>query len=492
MNRFSRRRFLQASAASTLLPLFHVASARAAGGAADGLETVRVAVAGINGRGQGHISELLAVPGVEIAYLIDPDSRLFEGLSRRIAERCGTAPRCVQDIRQALDDKELDAVSIATCNHWHSLMTIWACQAGKHVYVEKPMSHNVFEGRQCVEASRRYNRIVQHGTQQRSDSTRARQMAAIRAGKYGKLLVAKGYCCKPRWSIGFKPEVAPPTDFDFNLWLGPAPEQPFHENLHPYNWHWFWDFGNGDTGNQGVHEMDVARWAIPNATLPTRVWSLGGRFVPEGSDQGQTPNMQLAVYEFGETLIVFETRGLVGRPEAPPAKVANEYYTTEGVIRYDTWEVGEQRFTDFRFHPHAGGEPERLEGDEAPITPGGPFGAFITAVRSGDPTQNNCDAEVAHYSSALCHLGNISYRLGQSTAFGESPACLGDNAQVREAFTAICDNLKAVNIPLDGKTYQLGRVLEFDPLTERFPHDDEANSLLTRPYRAPFVVPENV
>ncbi|MHB8865851.1 MAG: Gfo/Idh/MocA family protein [Pirellulaceae bacterium] len=494
MSRLTRRDFLRVTAAaSTVFPLFTVAGTRASGKVLGANETVRVGVVGIGGRGRGHLDEFLGMDNVEVAYLIDPDSRPFGGLSKRCLDKSKVEPKCVPDIRTALEDKNLDAVSVATCNHWHSLITVWACQAGKHVYVEKPISHNVFEGRQCVEAARRYGRIVQHGTQQRSDGNRARQMAAIRSGKYGKLLVSKGYCCKPRWSIGTKPEVSPPSDFDFNLWLGPAPEQAFHENLHPYNWHWFWDFGNGDTGNQGVHEMDVARWAIPDATLPTRVWSLGGRFVPDGPDQGQTPNMQLSVYEFGDTLLVFETRGLVDKPDAPPFKVANEFYMSEGVIRSDTWEVDGKPRTDFRFHPNDGGEPELLSGGEAHVTPGGPFGAFIAAVRSGDPAKCNCDAEVAHYSSALCHLGNISYRLGQPAQFQEKPGLLGDNAEVVASFEAIRDNLKAVNLHLEGNsTYQLGRVLNMDPQAEKFLDDEQANALLTRPYRAPFIVPQSV
>jgi predicted dehydrogenase len=488
MTRLTRRDVLKATAAaSTIFPLFTVAGTRASGQVLGANEKVRVGVAGINGRGRSHVDEFLQLPNVEVAYLIDPDSRLFRGVSQRIVDRSSVEPKCVQDIRVALEDKNLDVVSVATCNHWHALITIWACQAGKHVYVEKPISHNLFEGRKCVEAARRYNRIVQHGTQQRSDGNRARQMAAIRSGKYGKLLVSKGYCCKPRWSIGFKPWTQAPADFAFDLWLGPAPVQPYHENLHPYNWHWFWDFGNGDTGNQGVHEMDVARWAIPDATLPTKVWSLGGRFVPEGRDQGQTPNMQLSVYEFGETLLVFETRGLVDKPGAPPFKVGNEFHTTEGVIRYDTWEVNGKQVTDFRFHSKSGGDPELLTGGDAEVTPGGPFGAFITAVCSGDPAKNNCDAEVAHYSAALCHLGNIAYRLGQPLPFQHKPKLVGDNPQVIESLGAISENLRAAKIQLEEYN-----VLQFDPVTEKFVNDEQANTLLTRWYRAPFVVPETV
>jgi len=489
MTRLTRRDVLKATAAaSTLFPLFTVAGTRASGQVVGANDRLRVGVVGVGGRGGGsHVPEFLAIPNVEIAYLVDPDTRLFAGPSKRIQDRSAMEPKCVQDVRVALDDKNLDAVSVATTNHWHSLTTIWACQAGKHVYVEKPISHNVFEGRKCVEAAQRYQRVVQHGTQQRSDPNRARQMAAIRAGKYGKLLVSKGYCCKPRWSIGFKPWTQPPTELDFDLWLGPAQLQPFHGNLHPYNWHWFWDFGNGDTGNQGVHEMDVARWAIADATLPTRIWSVGGRFVPEGRDQGQTPNMQLSVYEFGDVLLVFETRGLVAQPGAPPFKVGNEFFTTDGVIRFDTWEEEGKSRSDFRFHPQGGGAPERLTGGEAEVTPGGAFGSFVTTIRSGDLAKNNCDAEVGHYSAALCHLGNIAYRLGQPLQGQHLPPLLGDHPQVAESLAALDENLRQVKIDLADYS-----VLEFDPATEKFVNDEQANSLLSRWYRPPFVVPETV
>jgi predicted dehydrogenase len=481
MSRQTRRTFLKnAAAAGAGFSLFTIAGTKASGRILGANDTIRVGVAGINGRGAGHIQEFAAMKDVQVAYVIDPDSSLFASRIKQVEQKAGNTPKGVQDIRQALEDKNLDVVSVASTNHWHSLITIWACQAGKDVYVEKPISHNVFEGRKCAEAAAKYGRVVQHGTQQRSDERRAREMAAIHSGKYGKLLVSKGYCCKPRWSIGYKEVTTPPSHFDFNLWLGPAPEQPFHGNLHTYNWHWFWDFGNGDTGNQGVHEMDVARWAIKDATLPTKVWALGGRFLPDGKDQGETPNMQLAVMEFGETLLVFETRGLVGKEGAPPPKVANEYYTSEGVIR------------DGKFYPKTGGPAEAVKGEAVRVTPGGAFGAFIAAVRSRKPEDNNANAEVAHYSAALCHLANISYRLGQPVAFDKQQKSLGDNKQVVEAFEALRDNLKAVKIKLEETTYQLGPTLEFDPKAEKFVNNDAANALLTRNYRAPFVVPETV
>ncbi len=487
MPRPSRRSVLKAAAASTVFPLFTVAGTKASGKVLGANDKIRIGVAGINGRGGAHIDGFSKGGDAQVTYLIDPDSRLFNSRSKTVEQKYGARPKCVQDIRAALEDKELDAISIATTNHWHSLITIWACQAGKDVYVEKPISHNVFEGRQCVEAAKKYGRVVQHGTQNRSSGGKAREIAAVQSGKYGKLLVSKGYCCKPRWSIGQKPVGAPPSGLDFNLWLGPAPEQDFHGNLVHYNWHWFWDTGNGDIGNQGVHEMDIARWAIKDATLPTKVWSVGGRFVPEGKDQGQTPNMQLAVMEFGDVKLVFETRGLVGKNKDFAPKVANEYYTTEGVIRGG------------KFYAKGSEQGESLKVDEElHVAPGGAFGSFLAAMRSRKPEDNNCDAEVAHYSAALCHLANISYRLGKPAGLSQAESTAAQQAEkeqqklVKESLEQINANCKAVGVKIDGDAYTLGRALEFDPAKEQFVGADDANRLLTRPYRAPFVVPEKV
>jgi predicted dehydrogenase len=481
---FSRRTIIKAAAASSVFPLFAISGTKASGRVIGANDTIRIAVAGINGRGGAHIDGFATQKNVEVSYLIDPDSSKFESRTKHVNAKGGNTPKCVQDIREALEDKTLDAVSVATTNHWHSLITIWACQAGKDVYVEKPISHNVWEGRKCVEAAKKYNRVVQHGTQNRSNGGQAKTMAAIHSGKYGKLLVSKGYCCKARWSIGFKEIETPPAYLNFDIWNGPAPKLEFHRNLVHYNWHWFWETGNGDIGNQGVHEMDIARWAIKDATLPTKVWSMGGRFLPEGKDQGQTPNQQLTVMEFGETLLVFETRGLTGNKEFPdwPTQVTNEFYMEGGVIRGG------------KFYAKGSDKGESLQGgDEATVAPGGAFGSFTNAMRTRNPKDNNCDAEVAHYSAALCHLGNISYRLGNTVPFNkEAPKEAGSNSIVQESFAKIRDNIAGVGIKLDTAAYTIGRTLTLDPKTEQFIGDDGANALLTRQYRAPYVVPTNV
>jgi len=495
MAKQTRRDFLKTTAAAGLGVSLGIGGTKATGRVIGANDRIRIAVAGINGRGTAHLgidrhaNGFPSVKGVEIAAMVDPDSRLFEPRGKRFRDLYGYTPKCYQDLRRVLDDANIDAVSIATPNHWHSLMTIWACQAGKHVYVEKPCSHNVFEGRKAVEAAQRYQRLVQHGSQRRSDQTYANQMAAIHSGKYGKLLVAKGYCCKPRWTIGFKPAAQPPAGLDFNLWLGPAPKQPYHANLVHYNWHWFWDTGNGDMGNQGVHEMDVARWGIQGATLPRRVWSLGGRWVdePDYKDQGQTPNMLLSVFDFGDVLLVFETRGLVAKKTKPseprypfPPKVANEFYTTEGRIN----------IKQNRFYPRGGGKPETIRFDGPRVTPGGTFGSFINTLRSGDFARCNVDILQGHLSSALCHLGNISFRLGRSAPFRSKPEQFGRTKQVIDRLDTMRENLEAAGIRLAETTCQIGPMLEFDAAAEKFVGNEAANAMLTRAYREPFVVPD--
>jgi predicted dehydrogenase len=494
MRPMTRRSFLKGAAAAAAFPLVTVAGTKSSGRVIGANDTIRIAVAGIHGRGQDHIKELLDLKNekLQIVTLIDPDSSLFDSRKKTIREKTGQEPACVQDVRKALNDKDIDAITIATPNGWHSLMTIWACQAKKDVYVEKPISHEVLEGRRCVEAARRYKCMVQHGTQQRSSASRAAEIAALQTGKYGKLLVSKGYCCKPRWSIGTKPTGTPPAALDFDVWLGPAREQPYHANLVHYNWHWFWDFGNGDIGNQGVHEMDVARWAIKGATLPTKVWSLGGRLGYE--DQGQTPSTQMAVMEFGDVLLVFEVRGLVGKNKDWPQRVENEFYTTEGRIAHETVTEGGKKVTRVMFRPKNGGAPEPVKLPETKVTPGGPFGSWLRAVRSRKVEDLNADVEIAHYSAALCHLPNISYRLGEKVPFDKKTGRLGDNREVVETFENLRQNLKAVGVKLEETEYTLGKVLTMDPKEERFTGEgaEKANALLTRTYRKPFVVPEKV
>jgi predicted dehydrogenase len=365
-------------------------------------------------------------------------------------------------------------------------MTIWACQAGKDVYVEKPCSHNVHEGRVAVEAARKYNRIVQHGTQSRSDSRWAEAVEAIRTGQLGKLLVSRALCYKPRGSIGEKPITSAPTEVDFDIWLGPAPKQPFHANLVHYNWHWFWDFGNGDIGNQGVHQMDIARWLIPasstaSATYPKTVISVGGRFGYK--DQGQTANTQISVMDYGDTQLIFEVRGLHTGPYEG-ATIGNIAHLEAGTI------------VQGRFYPKGKKEAvplSKVVKVDARRGPGrGHFGNFIAAVRSRKVEDLNADILEGHHSAALCHLPNISYRLGEDVPFSKSSGAFGDDKEAAETMARMEEHLKENKVAIDGLNYRLGRKLTFDAASESFVGDSQANELLTRPYRAPFVVPDRI
>jgi predicted dehydrogenase len=478
MKKSNRRSFIK----STIGAGFGLALARPHSKVLGANDDIRVAVVGINGRGGSHIEGLRKVPGVRIAALCDIDDYVIK---RRVAELEKDNAHQVStytDVRELLADKNIDAVTVATPNHWHSLITVWGCQAGKDVYVEKPCSHNVFEGRQAVEAARKYDRIVQHGTQSRASRGWARQIAAAQSGKYGKLLVSKGYCCKPRWSIGYKPYEAVPGNVDFNLWLGPAQEQPFHRNLVHYNWHWFWDFGNGDIGNQGVHQMDIARWAIKGAALPKSVVTMGGRYVdgPSYQDQGETPNMQLAVFDYGETKLVFETRGLVGKMSDFPRRVDNELYLEAGVIRGG------------KFYENNRGDGADLGEVEVNMGQGDIFENFIRAVRSRSRQGQHADILEGHYSSALCHLANISYRLGWKYPFTMKTTSLGESEVVSDAFRTVIDNTKALGVDPLKSTYQLGPKLKLDRSSEKFINNTAANLMLSRFYREPFVVPTSV
>jgi hypothetical protein len=477
MSRVTRRTFLKQSL-GVAGGLFTISGTKASGVVLGANDTIRVAVSGIHGRGGSHVSEFMKMQGVQVVALVDPDARTFAERIKQVAKLGGKTPKTFQDIRKALEDKDIDVVSIATTNHWHALQTIWACQAGKDVYVEKPCSHNVHEGRIAVEAARKYNRIVQHGTQGRNDRGWWQLAELVKKGTYGRLLVSRGLCYKRRDSIGFKPNEAPPPELDYDLWLGPAPEQPYNTNLVHYNWHWFWDFGNGDIGNQGVHQMDVARWMIPGATLPKSVISLGGRFGYE--DQGQTPNTQIAILDYGETQIIFEVRGLP-TDRYRGSSIGNILHFEEGIV------------VDDRFYPKGSDQAVDMPKVDVKLGPdGGHFGNFIAAVRSRKQSDLNADILEGHLSSALCHLANISYRLGKPVPFNPKTKALGDNKETYETLARMEEHLTKNGLKLEEMTYQLGRKLEVDAKTESIIGDPEANKMLTREYRKPFVVPEKL
>jgi predicted dehydrogenase len=442
MSLLDRRHFLQNSTAlAASLAALEATSARGAEPAADDSaskkagpnDAIRIALIGTRGRGLEHIEGYSKLKDARITTICDVDKNVVGRATKAVEARNGSAPKYVQDLRRVFDDKEIDAVSIATPNHWHALATIWACQAGKDVYVEKPVSHNIFEGRKMVEAARKYGRIVQTGTQCRSHKGIQDAMAFLHSGKLGTVYMAKGLCYKPRLSIGHKSDGPAPEGLDYDLWTGPAEMKPFNVNRLHYNWHWFWNTGNGDLGNQGIHQMDLARWGLNKSEFPKAVQGSGGRFGYK--DDGETPNTELVSLEFDDAVLQFEVRGLATNDELG-AKVGDIFYGTEGVLAitsYTTW----QSYLGPKLEKGPGG------------TGGGDhFKNFLTAVKARDPKLLAADIEEGHLSSAYCHLGNIAYRLG--------------------------------------------RKLQVDPSTESFVNDAQADGMLTRAYRAPFIVPDKV
>jgi predicted dehydrogenase len=496
MRFLSRRQFLQDSAALAALAgtsLFHntapaaeKAKAEKQGSAQDRLQ---VAVIGVNGRGMSHVGAFAGNSKLNtvVTTICDADEAVIGNAMALVESKQGKAPRYEQDLRKVLEDKSIDIVSIATPNHWHALAAIWALQQDKDVYVEKPVSHNVSEGRRIVETARKVKRICQAGTQSRSSTGMRAAMQFLHEGKLGKVKVARGLCYKLRPSIGKVTGPQPiPRTADYNLWCGPAPMKPLlRQHLH-YDWHWQWDYGNGDLGNQGIHEMDKARWGLGKTELAPSVLSVGGRF--GYIDDGETANTQICVYDYGDCELIFEVRGLPSRSPFPdlitkkergPNFVGNIFYCTEGVLVCPSY---------------TGGVALSPSGEVIKEFHGGEdhFANFIRAVRSRKVQDLNADILEGHLSSALCHLGNISYRLGTLQQFNQETKAFGDDKEAYDTLARMEEHLKENLVPLDNTPYRVGRKLTLDPATETFVGDQIADAMLTREYRRGFEVPEKV
>lgn len=478
----SRRQFLKAGAKTSagLAALgginFLTAPARLLGAN----DRVRVCICGLRGQGFAHVHQYSKMADVEIAAVCDVDENV---MNRRVGEmeKMGLPkPKTYADARQVMDDKSIDAVSVATPNHWHSLIAIWACQAGKDVYVEKPCSHNWWEGRQLVAAAHRYNRIVQHGTNSRSGEAVIEAVKKMQEGLIGEVYLSRGLCYKWRDTIGHEAVASVPAGVDYNLWTGPAPMQPFTKNRFHYNWHWFWDYGNGDLGNQGIHELDVARWGL-GVKFPDKVSAIGGHFMFE--DDQQTPNTLNCAFEFNlpdgkRRILEFEVRHWITNHESD---IGTKGFRSEGVppagLSASAAQTKNPGAPQHRLGPNAGahnsignifyGSKGYLAingydsyrswlGDDQEPGPSATRGGnnwrnFIDCVRSRKKENLNAPIEEGHISCTLLHLANASYRLG--------------------------------------------RALHFNPETERVVDDDEANRLLReadRGYREPFIIPEEV
>jgi predicted dehydrogenase len=447
----NRRHFLQASAAIATAQ-FPILGAN---------DRIQVGIVGLGGRGNDHIKFYGSLDtDCRIAAVVDVNQAARERAVARIQKEKGHAPKEYADMRAMYESKDVDAVSIATPNHWHALATIWACQAGKDVYVEKPASHNIFEGHQMVAAARKYNRMVQVGSQSRSIGHKQRAIQLIQEGAIGQVYHARGICYRRRFSIGHTPDEPVPPGLDWEKFLGPAQMKPYSKNKFAYNWHWFWDTGNGDIGNQGVHEMDIALWGLGRGGWPESVQSSGGKFL--WKDDQETPNSQQTSFAFAGAQMSFDARNLPTPPEGlvplrGPNYVGNIFFGDLGFLVVDHGGLQIYKSTAGNISGEAArgsgaGSREKYEKtldekgtgeDTAPHMKN-----FFDAIRARNYKLLNAEIEIGARSAAFCHLANIALRVG--------------------------------------------RTLRMDQSAGRFLGDDEANSMLTRNYRAPYVVPSQV
>jgi predicted dehydrogenase len=427
-------------------------------------EKVNLAIVGLGGRGSDHLRNYMRIGEARIAGLCDVNQAAREKAQTALLRGTSEKAKEFADMREAFADPGIDAVSIATPNHWHALAAIWAMKAGKDVYGEKPACYNIYEGLKLVQVARETKRMLQIGSQHRSNPLKMKAMEAIQGGLIGKVYQAKGLCYKRRKSIGRKPDSPTPPGVNWEMFLGPAPLRPFNELRFAYNWHWFWDTGNGDIGNQGVHELGLARWGMGDPEWPKAAYAHGGKFAYD--DDQETPNTLTAAFDFGGRELVFEVRGLLtgaegavprgprqGPAPAEPAPAAtaprgaaplnimvgNLYYGTEG------WAA----MSDAGFQAFKGDSNEVIMEERAVRGPGGgdPTGLhmqnFLAAVKSRNYKELHDEIGIAYLSASMCHLANISYRVGRKLTLASGP---------------------------------------------KFVNDPEANKLLTRDYRKPYVV----
>jgi len=458
-------------------------------------EDIRVAVVGFNGRGMGHISEVLSCRGARLVALCDVDPAV---LARGVAEagRKNVQVQTFSDVRKLLESKEIDAITTATPNHWHSLIGIWACQAGKDAYIEKPISHNVWEGRQLVKAARKYGRVIAGGTQNRSNSRIREAVKWVHDGNLGKIKAVYGFCYKPRLSIGKVGKGEIPAGLDYDLWTGPAPMKPLaRKNLH-YDWHWVHDTGNGDMGNQGIHQMDIARWFLGVNELSPRVMSVGGRLGYD--DDGETPNTQVVYHDYEKAPLIFETRGLPKSKEfhAPAMWTKNmdspQWFPGGGGVSVMVDCEGGKVYDGLgsvAAYDHSGQKIHSFEGE--PNRPSH-MQNFIDAVREKKPEMLASECLETHLSSALCETGMISHHLGKAMPESEIRDRLKSDRVAEERFEAMKEHLARNGVSIAASQVTLGPWLAFDPKKERFIKNDRANAFLTRNYRKGYEVPEKV
>ena len=496
----TRRAFTRAATAAAALPFFpgcNLTSRTRASRSPNPNGILRVAVAGIRSRGGSHISGFQALPGVDVVALVDVDSKVLARqkaeLEKNKASKKGWEGGDVQgyaDLRDALAREDIDVVSLATPNHLHAIQTIWSCQAGKDVYVEKPVCHNIFEGRQMVRAAEKYGCLVQTGTQSRSSSGIRDGIAFVQGGGLGAIRYAHGTCFKPRKSIGklSEPQTVP-EHVDWDLYTGPAPLGPLSRRQLHYDWHWQFQTGNGDLGNQGIHQMDMCRWALGVDELASSVRSIGGRFGYD--DDGDTPNSMLTVLDYDIAPILFEVRGLPRDLEAqgknwggsmdriPSGSVGVTVVCEKGYLVIPNYNESTAFDSD-------GKQVDKWKGSS------NHFANLVDAIRKRDASVLAAPILQGHLSSSLCHMANISYALGENQTPEEVREAIAGQEIISASFERLATHLDKNGVDLAQYPPILGAALALDPASERFLNSDAANRLRTREYRAPFVVPERI
>jgi predicted dehydrogenase len=454
-------------------------------------EKISIAYIGVHGRGKSHIDGFTGRSDIEVLYVCDADEEVGQTACEGIAKKYNVKPpQYVKDMRKLFDDPKLNAITTATPNHWHSLTAIWAMQAGKDVYVEKPVSHNVWEGRQAVNAARKYNKMCQAGTQSRSSASLAEAVKYVQEGNLGAIQYAIGTCYKPRQSIGKldKPLVIP-KEIDYDLWCGPAAKVDLYRPKLHYDWHWDYNTGNGDLGNQGIHQMDIARWFLGEKELSPDIISFGGRFAYE--DAGNTPNTQIILHNYKKAPLIFEVRGL------PKAKEFQEKGWGSNMDNYRGSQIGvivqcEKGYVVIPSYTQATAySPDnkeiktwKVKGEE------GHFENFVKGMRTRKHEDLNADILQGHLSSALCHTGNVSYQLGKKASAHEIAESVKGNELLADSFNRMVEHLAANGVPVDQPIMTRGEHLSMDGKAEKFLGNDKASQMLSREYRKPYVVPE--
>jgi predicted dehydrogenase len=447
---------------------------------------IRFAVVGLRNNGKGHMNDLTRIEGVRLVALCDVDPQILEARREELKSK-DISVDIYTDVRNLLERKDIDAIVVSTPNHWHAPIMIWACQAGKDVYVEKPVSHNVWEGRQMVETAKQFDRIVQVGTHSRSNQDIAALIEYIATGNLGKIQWIHALWYKRRQSIG---RVNPyyPDWLNYDIFCGPSPMVPLiRKNLH-YDWHWKWNTGNGDLCNLGIHQFDVARWIAGHEAPPKRIMGLGGRFAV--NDAGDTPNTQLTVFDYSDIPIIMENRGLPMRPDIN-AMDSHRGIRSGVVVQCEggfyagyqggwIWDNDGKRIKQLAL----GGAENHMQN-------------FIDCVRSRKAENLRAPIETGHISTSSCHYGNISYRLGQPADAKKIRKKLQDYPLASETFERIEKHLKNNLVDLKRNPLTLGPWLTLDLQEERITAVEDArdedilkqaNFLLSDLYRPPYII----